>query len=285
MNGLERKQGSGLHDEVLGLDHLPPLTAAATRLIEVASDPELEIKELAEIIEQDPPLTARILGLANSAFFGQKNPILTVEHAIIRVLGLNMVRSLSLSMALAGSFDTSQCDNFKIGDYWLHALVTSTLAAAVGRQARDPENRPIDSLYLGGLLHSIGILVLVHVRPIDMSRVFEEVLNDDQADIVDLQRTLLGIDQWQAGEWLGFRWHLPEVAVRTLAHITDDTYTGRHSDVVAIVRAASRWAHDQINNVPTPLVVDGLSPETASAVETEVRDRLEDLRKVAAAFR
>jgi hypothetical protein len=51
-----------------------------------------------------------------------------------------------------------------------------------------------------------------------MSRVFEEVLNDDQADIVDLQRTLLGIDQWQAGEWLAFRWHLPEVAIRTLAH-------------------------------------------------------------------
>ena len=176
MNGLERKLGSGLLDEVLGLDHLPPLTAAATRLIDVASDPELEIKELAKIIEQDPPLTARILGLANSAFFGQKTPILSVEHAIVRVLGLDMVRSLSLSMALAGSFDTSQCKNFEIGDYWLHALVTSTLAAAVGRKVSDRENRPIDSLYLGGLLHSIGILVLVHVRPVEMSRVFEEMI-------------------------------------------------------------------------------------------------------------
>ena len=110
------------------------------------------------------------------------------------------------------------------------------------------------------------------------------MLKGEQADIVAVQQTLLGIDQWQAGEWLAFRWHLPEVAVRTLAHVTDEAYTGRHSDVVAIVRAASRWARGQIDNEPTPLVVEGLSPEAASVVEAEVGDRLEDLRKVAAAF-
>lgn len=284
MNGLERKQGLGLRDEVLGLDHLPPLTAAATRLIEVASDPELEIRDLAEIIEQDPPLTARILGLANSAFFGQKNPILTVEHAIVRVLGLNMVRSLSLSMALAGSFNTRQCQNFDIGDYWLHTLVTSAVAAAVGRQVRDPENRPIDSLYLGGLLHNIGTLVLVHVRPIEMSRVFGEMEDDEQSDVVELERALLGIDHWQAGEWLAFRWHLPEVAVDTLAHIADESYSGRHCAVVDIVRAAGQWAHDHINNVDTSLQIDGLPEDMARLVEVEVADRLEDLRKIATSF-
>ena len=86
----------------MDLEHLPPLTPVATRLLAVTSDPDLAINELAAIIEQDPPLTARILGLANSAFFGQVNPIFKVEHAIIRVLGLNMVRSLALSIALTG---------------------------------------------------------------------------------------------------------------------------------------------------------------------------------------
>jgi HD-like signal output (HDOD) protein len=285
MSVLERKLGSGLRDEVLGLDHLPPLTAATTRLIEVASDPDLEIKELAEIIDQDPPLTARILGLANSAFFGQKNPVLTVEQAIVRVLGLNMVRSLSLSMALAGSFNTKQCQNFDIGDYWLHALVTSAVAAAVGRKVRDPENRPIDSLYLGGLLHNIGTLVLVHVRPIEMSRVFTELENEATGDPIELERALLGIDHWQAGEWLAFRWHLPDVAIHTLAHIADETYAGPHSAVVDIVRAASRWAHDQINDVDTSLQIDGLPEHVTSTVEVEITDRLEELRKVAASFK
>ena len=285
MSVLERKLGSGLRDEVLGLDHLPPLTAAATRLIEVASDPDLEIKELAQIIDQDPPLTARILGLANSAFFGQRNAVLTVEQAIVRVLGLNMVRSLSLSMALAGSFNTKQCQNFDIGDYWLHALVTSAVAAAVGRHVRDPENRPIDSLYLGGLLHNIGTLVLVHVRPIEMSRVFTELEEEATGDPIELERALLGVDHWQAGEWLAFRWHLPDVAIHTLGHIADETYAGPHGAVVDIVRAASQWAHDQIHAVDTRLHIDGLPEHVASTVEVEIADRLEELRKVAASFR
>lgn len=284
MNGLEKKQGSGLRDEVLSLDHLPPLTAAATRLIEVASDPELEIKDLAEIIEQDPPLTARILGLANSAFFGQKKPILTVENAIVRVLGLNMVRSLSLSMSLAGSFNTKQCQNFDIGAYWLHALVTSAVAAAVGRQVRDPENRPIDSLYLGGLLHNIGTLVLVHVRPVEMSRVFDEMNDEQHNNAVELERALLGTDHWQAGEWLAFRWHLPEVALHTLAHIVDASYSGPHGAVVDIVRAASQWSHDHINDLDSTLKIDGLPEDIARVVEVQVADRLEELRKVAATF-
>ncbi len=284
MSVSERKLGSGLRDEVLSLDHLPPLTAAATRLIEVASDPDLEIKELASIIEQDPPLTARILGLANSAFFGQQNPILTVEQAIVRVLGLNMVRSLSLSMALAGSFNTRQCQSFDIGDYWLHALVTSAVAAAVGRHVRDPEHRPVDSLYLGGLLHNIGTLVLVHVRPIEMSRVFGETPDESGGDPVELERALLGIDHWQAGAWLAFRWHLPEVAVHTLAHIADATYAGPHNAVVEIVRAASAWAHDHITDGDTPLSIAGLAEDLTRIVEVEVAERLDDLRKVAASF-
>ena len=119
-----------LREDVLCLEQIPPLSATAARLLEIATDPDLEVAQLAEVIEQDPPLTARILGLANSAFFGQANPVLTVEEAIIRVLGLNMVRSLALSLALAGSFNTAACPAFRLDRYWLQALAS----AALGRE-------------------------------------------------------------------------------------------------------------------------------------------------------
>lgn len=274
-----------LRHEVLSLEHLPPLTPVATRLLAVASDPDLAINELAELIEQDPPLTARILGLANSAFFGQINPIFKVEHAIIRVLGLNMVRSLALSIALSGSFDTRRCRSFDAGDYWLNALATSALAAAIGRRLpANPWPPLVDALHLAGLLHNIGTLVLVHVRPIQMAEVFEqEAVEQSPADFAP-ERALLGVDRWQAGQWLALRWHLPEVVLHTLGALGEARYQGPHAEVTGIVKSASRWVDARLRGAEATLSIPGISDHLAAAAEHEVAERLEDLRAMAAMF-
>ncbi|MCU7810600.1 MAG: HDOD domain-containing protein, partial [Candidatus Thiodiazotropha sp. (ex Notomyrtea botanica)] len=80
--------------KVLKLKHLPPLSSTATRLLELLADEDLSLELLSNVISQDPGISARILGVANSAYFGQTSPIHSVEEAVIRVLGLNMVRSL-----------------------------------------------------------------------------------------------------------------------------------------------------------------------------------------------
>jgi hypothetical protein len=103
--------------KILQARDLPPLSFTATRLLELSADPDVEVDDLAAVIEQDPALTARILGVANSAYFGQVNPVLSVETAIIRVLGFNMVKSLALSIAMAGIFDTSKCPSFDLETY------------------------------------------------------------------------------------------------------------------------------------------------------------------------
>ncbi len=74
-------------DEVLELKHLPPLSITATRLLEAVGDPDVDVERLAEIINQDPGLMGRIVGLANAAYFGQRNPITTVQEAIFVFLG------------------------------------------------------------------------------------------------------------------------------------------------------------------------------------------------------
>ena len=272
-----------LRHEVMNLEHLPPLTPVAARLLAVASDPDLAINELAVIIEQDPPLTARILGLANSAFFGQVNPIFKVEHAIIRVLGLNMVRSLALSIALSGSFDTRQCRSFDPSDHWLNALATSALAAAIGRRlVGNPWPPLVDALHLAGLVHNIGTLVLVHVRPIQMAEVFDQEAVEKAPEDLAPERALLGVDRWQAGQWLALRWHLPEVVLHTLGALGEADYQGPHTEVTGIVKSASRWVHARLRGAEMALSIPGISDELAASAEHEVTEQLEDLRAMAA---
>lgn len=279
----EEKINNDARDEVLNLDQLPPLALAATRLIEIASDPNLEIHQLASIIEQDPPLTARVLGLANSAYFGQSEPIFRVERAIIQVLGLNEVRSLSLLMALAGSFDTRRCSNFDPGDYWLRAVLTANVAAAIGRCAGD-EARPVDALYLCGLLHNIGVLAMVHARPAEMTHVINEIGKDPSCDPIAVEQAVLGVDHKQAGEWLAFRWHLPEVVVHSLADSAAQPVPEEHAGVVEIVRAASLWTDDYVIGREVALHVPSLPEEFTVAVEQEIIGRLDRLRALAGAF-
>lgn len=271
-----------VRDSVLSLDHLPPLSVTATRLLGVASDPDLEIAALAQIIEQDPALTARILGLANSAFFGQVRPVMNVEQAIIRVLGLNMVRSLALSLALAGSFDSRACRAFDPAAYWLTGLVTANLAAAVGRRLRGDAQRLPDTLYLCGLLHNLGALILTHLRPREMAQVFEASDAAAAGEATELERSLLGVDRWEAGGWLAYRWHLPEVVVHTLGNLGNPDYDGPHGSVIAVVHAARQWALGMSGGAPSTLQIPEVPAEVSAAATEDLLFRLDDLKAMAA---
>jgi HD-like signal output (HDOD) protein len=269
-------------DDILRVDYLPPLSVTATRLLEAIADPDVEVRRLAGIIEQDPPLTGRILGMANSAFFGQSRPVLSVEEAIIRVLGLNMVKSLALSIALVGSFDTRGCPGFRLRDYWLAALGTAALAQAVARRLPGDPTRPVETLYLAGLLHNLGVLVLVHLRPAEMATVFDQLAADAEAPVGPLEEQYVGVDRWRAGEWLAFRWHLPETLVHTLGHMRNPAYEGPHAPVVELVRSARSWTEAMIAGAPIDFQVPAVAPEVAASAAVEIAAAWEELRAMSA---
>ena len=233
--------GSEVRDEVLRLEHIPPLSGTASELLRVANDPELDPKVLAAILERDPQLTARILGLANSAFFGQARPVVTLEEAIIRVLGLNVVRNLALSMALAGSFDVSRCPAYDLQGYWLTALGTAGLSRSLALALGRPERVHPDVAYLCGLLHSLGELALVHLRPDLMCAAIHDHQDMPETALVTLERQHLGLDSWEAGEWLAFRWQLPEPVAETIGYLANGGHEGPNEALVQLVGQARSW--------------------------------------------
>ncbi|MEM9314883.1 MAG: HDOD domain-containing protein, partial [Pseudomonadota bacterium] len=107
---------------------LAPLPATSQLLLEMLSDPELDMLRLAAVVEQTPALAARILGVANSAFFAHARDVRDVPDAIIRVLGLHLVRDLSISFALSQPFDLRDCPRFDALRYWSSAMESAVLA-------------------------------------------------------------------------------------------------------------------------------------------------------------
>ena len=202
--------------ELLQLKYLPPLSMTASRLLGAVADPEVEIQTVVDIISQDPGLTGRIVGMANSAYFGQVNPIYSVHDAIIRVLGLNLVKSLALGIAINGAFRADRCPGFDLHDYWFRSISCAILARMLAVAIRAEERPDPDSVYLCGLLFNIGDLLLAHLYPKEFSRVLTILRTTPGLDPVVLQQEQLGIDGVAAGEWLARRWHLPETVVQVI---------------------------------------------------------------------
>lgn len=273
--------------EFTRIKHLPPLSPTATRLLEVVADPEVDVDCLSGIICQDPGLSARILGLANSAYFGQSSPINTVREAIIRVLGLNMVKSLALGIAVAGAFDTSACKDFDLHGYWHTALGTALLSRLLAERITPVQRPDADSVYLCGLLHNLGTLFLAHVLPESLSRVYAQWQKQPALDLRSLEQEYLETDHLQAGEWLARRWHLPDAVIQVIGYFDDENYDGQYQSQICVVTSASGWVEDYLRQEDSLLSEydcllhqSGLESEVLSAVEEKFRVQCENLHAV-----
>jgi HD-like signal output (HDOD) protein len=267
---------------------LPPLSVTANRLLALLSDPELDICDLAGVIEQDPPLAARIIGLANAAYFSPRTPVVNVHQAILRVLGLSLVRNLALSMVVAGSFDPRRCPGFDLRRYWFEALAVAMASHTVALRSPAAQRPTPDLYYLGGLLHNLGLLFLAHVKPQDTSVVLARRREQPDTSIIDLFREAVDTTPGEAGVWLATRWSLPAPVVQIMSAVEATTVSGDYRSPAAVVRAAIRLARMcSAEDAPLPerseghLLGLGLDCRVAEAVEEDFLQRSPELRALA----
>lgn len=268
---------------------LPTLTPDIQRILTACQDNDINQTELADILGESPPIAARILGLANSAFFGQRGGVHALPHAI-SVLGFVTVRSISAGLALAGTLDTRHCPSFRPDLYWLSAALSATLAQRIAPLVAADLRPPSDSAYLAGLLHNIGLLALVHLHPLEMDRAFTAYANDPQRTLGDHIHDVLGTDHYQAGVWLGSKWHFPNNLLLVMEHHYDPGYRGDHWPAVLLQGLCAHWADCIIGGQtcfeadPEEVSALGLSEPAIEKAWQGMFDHLDRIRAIAGAF-
>lgn len=274
------------------LHELPAMSLNAQKFLFAVQNPEIEISALAGIIEQDPALLARIIGVANSAYFAYPEPITTAEQAIIQVLGLDTTKSLALSIILSGPFDATRCRGFHLEQFWLESVFAATLAQSLAPLLGGGVSLRPGSAYLAGLLHRIGLLVMVHLYPERVSEVIEACQRScEPATRQQLEQGQLQIDHAEVGGWLARKWHLPESVVVVVEHYSEASYRGGHWPLVALIGFAARWAAAAVNGAedddyPCLSELQPLDIDIAQAGKklARVALRLDELRELAKLF-
>ena len=292
MNSFHQADSNEARLAVQKLHELPAMSQNAQKFLDAVQNPDIELSELAAIIEQDPALLARIIGVANSAYFAYPEPIITAEEAIIQVLGLDTTKSLTLSIILSGPFDATRCRGFHLQHFWLESIFTATLAQSlVPLLGGEKAPRPGEA-YLAGLLHRIGLLAMVHLYPERVSEVIEQCQQScDPAARQSLEQGQLRIDHAEVGGWLARKWHLPEMVVTVMEHYSDVGYRRDHWRLVQLVGFSARWAAAAVNSVedddyPCLSELQVLDVDIAQAGKrlARVALRLDELRDLARLF-
>lgn len=265
---------------------VPAIPSAATKVIDLLKDPEVEISELTQVIEFEPGLTSNVLRLANSAYFAGPHSIGSLKDAIIR-LGMNRIFQLVITSAIAPMTRmATRGYDLPAGELLEHsvgvAIGAEQLAKALGR-------RPPPTAFTAGLLHDLGKILLgtfveVDVKPIT-ELAFRENISFEVAEF-----TVLGIDHAEAGAALLEFWGLPQDIIEAVRwhhdpdRIEGDTFV---ADLVHVADALALSSGlgagvDGLNYRASDAVMARLKvdTDTAEAVVCNILEGIDGLREL-----
>ncbi|MGE0484244.1 MAG: HDOD domain-containing protein [Gammaproteobacteria bacterium] len=188
---------------VQGMVDLVPLPQAYVRIRQAVDDPATDLRMLAEIVSSDPALAGRVLRLVNSAYLGLMAPIDSIAHAV-RVLGMRQIHDMALATSAVGSLSRLRSDVFDIREFWRLSVYAAACARELARRVGLPAP---ERLFLCGLLHNIGSLVLAHEMP-EACLDAQAAARDLGRPYFELQRERFGFDYAEVSAELLRHWNL-----------------------------------------------------------------------------
>lgn len=251
-------------DALLQNQHaLPSAPKVIEELIASFDDPSASVDAVARKLGQDPVLSAKLLRLANSAYYHVSRSIASVDDAV-RMLGFVSVRSLVVSSGLVGSF--KNVPGLDLKQFWRYSLETAVGAKWIARQAH--ENT--DLAFTIGLMHAIGQLVM-HAGAPDVAQAIDAAASPFHPGRQAAEREALGYSFADVGAALAERWKFPLIfaeTIRTYSNPLPITPLNRIGGVLCLAVWATQHAHGEAADDSFPAEVAaalGLAPETILA--------------------
>lgn len=194
--------------------NLPTLPTIVAKMLEIIDDPRSSARSLTRLINTDQVLTARILKLANSSFYGFPNPISTINLAVV-VLGFETIKNLGLSVSVISRFAQARKDG-ELLDYtrfWEHCVGVGVASRML---ARMHGLRAIESeAFVAGLIHDIGKVILSQYQTERYSECLR-IAREEEMLLARAEERVFEASHAEVGSWLARKWNLPETLVEAI---------------------------------------------------------------------
>lgn len=224
---------------------LPTLPNYVLDLNALLSSPTVDLKKVAKVLRTDPSLSAQVLRLCNSAMFGLRRRVISIEQAAV-LLGTERLRTLVLTCSVM-QFAGKRLPPSQMLSFWQHSFLAALLSERIARQVDYFEK---EQAYLGGLLHDIGQLPLwILVQEEEAKQ--RPLPPPDWPDNLPVERDYFGMDHCKVGRWMAVSWNfMPSFIDVFECHHSPDR--AQHDPyLVGIVAAADQFLMTQVATDPT----------------------------------
>ena len=252
------------------LESLPSLPEVYAELLAEIQAPNSSFRRVGDLIARDVGMTAKILQIVNSAFFGQARRILNTQDAVA-MLGYDTLKALVLSTKIFSQFDAKRVRCLDLNALWQHSMNTGLFARTIGVGEKLPRTAQ-DEAFTAGVLHDVGKLILAHNFP----EIYADVIMRSrvhQRPAVELEQECFGASHAELGAYLLGLWGIGEEVVGAIVYHERPPRTLAPSRVLAVVYAANALEH-MLSGTP--------GDEAAAAVDPEILKQMNVAERFAA---
>ena len=193
---------------------LPTIPVILSKIMTLLKDEMTSAKQLGEIVSADQAIASKVLSIANSAYYGLSQKVISIQHAIA-LLGFTAVKNIAIGTSVFSHFsEEGKGSGIDLKALWTHSFATALVSDEIGK--RTSVVKP-EAAFMGGLLHDIGKLILINIfheqykAAIDMAR-------EKSCSISFAEDMIFGITHINAGEWLCEKWQLPNEIIQSVRY-------------------------------------------------------------------
>jgi putative nucleotidyltransferase with HDIG domain len=251
------------------VDDLPPIPAVAAKVLSLVEDTRTSANDLAQVLAADQVLTAKLIKVSNSAYYGFSRKVSTVREAVVAI-GFKQVRQIAVGASVIQGFKKSllSTELFDLDLFWGHSMAVAVAAEALAKKSR--VCKPEDA-FTAGILHDIGRLIIRQGRPAEFERAIQMARGGSiSLHAAEIRST--GFAHDEVGRALGELWKFPSHLIDAIDGHHNTNLTPREDGLAGVLAKANRLilhyglfcGYDVDGGEPVPIPEDLVEVELAA---------------------
>jgi HD-like signal output (HDOD) protein len=251
-----------LQDKIKTIANLPTLPHIASKLMQIVNSPATSADMVASLVSQDVSLSAKVLRLANSAFYGIPKSINTLNNAVI-ILGFKIIQTMVLSLTVFDMFvkDGADGDGAAVFDrdgFWRHSLRCAAISRLLAHKRKRNYALDPEEAFCAGLLHDVGKVVMEQYLNPDLHKALRHA-NAAGVSVFEAERDALGYTHCDVASWLTGSWSLPDEIEQPLIYHHEPAETTICAGSVMVCHIADILSKIEDGAEDAGEVIDGLA--------------------------
>jgi two-component system cell cycle response regulator len=218
---------------VLNSGELPTLPVVASELIAITAKEDASLSDIADLVSRDIALTAKILKVANSAFYNFPNEIVSIQQGL-SIMGVNAIRSLVISFSFLTINHAKGKNAFDFEKFWVQSLTSAITAQLILKNVKGANT---EEIFTAALLQNLGQLILAKTLPEQYGKMLA-AMDEDQGDSRSAEHAEFGVDHCWIGHEVAKHWGIPSsLTLPILYHHTPEKFVGGDKNLILTTKA------------------------------------------------